>query len=1372
MNPPTDRPATLARELGARASQIEQALERAVGEKLEHRLQAAEASVARRFGARALHGLRWTMRALIVAVVGGFFAFGLLLLALRYWILPDIDAMRPRIESIASAVLRAPVTIGRIEARWQGVNPALALTDVRIMGRHGAALMLPQIRGTLSWSSLPALQPRFARLRVEAPELEIVLLEGGAISVAGIVIDPNEGGGDNQLLDWVLAQGEVVVMDARVQLRDERVTPARELLFSDADLLLEGGLTGNRFGLHLAPPSDVAGPVDLRGEFHTGPFARRSDFRLWTGQLFAQVDYIDLASVNQWVQAPFNVGRASGALRAWARFDAFEIVGTTADLALKDVDARLAPDLQPLRMSSFQGRVTQSRWGDEERGGQQLGLVGVTFVLADGARFPPLDLSYRYTRASGDRSQQFEVEGSRIDLASLAGIVTHVPLGASLRQTIARYAPRGQLSEVAMRWEGAEPEWNTLTAKARFDQLSLAAQPAADGPGVGTPGFERLSGSVQLDRGAAALHLASRDVVVELPGVFQEPRLAFSQLRADVKWKPGERAEARIDSLSLESPDIAISASGTWRPSASGKGSGSIDISGRIPRLAAKSAHRYVPLVAGAGTVAWLQSAILDGRVEDGAFRLRGDLARFPFPAAADGEFRVTARLRGGVLDVAPQAAADGQLAPGAVWPLLRDIDADLLFERQGMTITAQRGTMSGARITEAVARVPDLGHDATLEVKGQLAGELADLIGGINASPVARWIGEVTRGAEARGSARTDLQLTVPLLHAGDARVKGSLQFQNNDLTLADVAPFTRVSGVMNFSERGVRFSNVAAGFLGGQVRLDATTRGDGALVLSTAGSATAAGLKRAFDIDVVQRLLERSQGTTRYTSTLTVHSGGLQLVVDSDLTGFAIDGVAPIRKTAAEALQFRLERSSRDGNENLRISAGRLFGLIFEHRRDRGVARLVHGVVAINETPNLPESGLLVQVNAPRFDVEAWAQWLGLDLAGGAATSARPASSDDALRVDYFALRTPELVIERRVFRNVTLGASRADGGGFDVNVVSDGVIGYIGWRPGALGTTGGASMGHVTARLSKLVIPSSKKDDIVGALQAPTRQLPAFEVTAENFELGPTKYGRLELVASNAGAGAAANWKLSRLEITNPDMKASASGEWSGMGSARRMRIAFTLDTSDVGATLGRFGTPGAVARGHGKLDGRLDWAGSPFDIDYASLGGTLALRIEDGRFLKVDSRGAGRLLTLLSLQSLSRTLLADTRETFGEGFSFSVIKADAAINRGVMSTENFSMTGTGAAALISGSVDLRNETQQLHLVVLPEIDASTAALALGVANPILGLGALLANTVLRAPLSRAFALDYDITGTWNDPIVTRRARIAANPSENPR
>ena len=141
-------------------------------------------------------------------------------------------------------------------------------------------------------------------------------------------------------------------------------------------------------------------------------------------------------------------------------------------------------------------------------------------------------------------------------------------------------------------------------------------------------------------------------------------------------------------------------------------------------------------------------------------------------------------------------------------------------------------------------------------------------------------------------------------------------------------------------------------------------------------------------------------------------------------------------------------------------------------------------------------------------------------------------------------------------------------------------------------------------------------------------------------------------------------------------------------------------------------------------------------------------------------KVDNRGAGRLLTLLSLQSLSRTLITDTRETFGEGFAFSMIKADATVTRGVMSTENFSMAGAGAAALISGSVNLRNETQQLHLVVLPEIDASTAALAARRRQSDHRTRRAARQHGAQGTAVKAFALEYDITGTWSDPMITRR------------
>ena len=107
----------------------------------------------------------------------------------------------------------------------------------------------------------------------------------------------------------------------------------------------------------------------------------------------------------------------------------------------------------------------------------------------------------------------------------------------------------------------------------------------------------------------------------------------------------------------------------------------------------------------------------------------------------------------------------------------------------------------------------------------------------------------------------------------------------------------------------------------------------------------------------------------------------------------------------------------------------------------------------------------------------------------------------------------------------------------------------------------------------------------------------------------------------------------------------------------------------------------------------------------------------IAIDDGRFLKVDPGNAARLLALLSLQSIGRTLAADGGSQFTEGFAFASIRADATIDRGLLKTDNFRMNGASAAVLMSGTLDLGKETQQLSIVVLPEIDASTAALAVG-------------------------------------------------------
>ncbi|MGV2480704.1 UNVERIFIED_CONTAM: hypothetical protein IGO34_28350, partial [Salmonella enterica subsp. enterica serovar Weltevreden] len=92
-----------------------------------------------------------------------------------------------------------------------------------------------------------------------------------------------------------------------------------------------------------------------------------------------------------------------------------------------------------------------------------------------------------------------------------------------------------------------------------------------------------------------------------------------------------------------------------------------------------------------------------------------------------------------------------------------------------------------------------------------------------------------------------------------------------------------------------------------------------------------------------------------------------------------------------------------------------------------------------------------------------------------------------------------------------------------------------------------------------------------------------------------------------------------------------------------------------------------------------------------------------------------------LGVLSLQSLPRRLTLDFRDVFSEGFAFDFVRGDTRIERGLATTNNLQMKGVNAAVLMEGSADIDRETQDLRVVVVPEINAMTASLVATAINP---------------------------------------------------
>jgi uncharacterized protein YhdP len=182
------------------------------------------------------------------------------------------------------------------------------------------------------------------------------------------------------------------------------------------------------------------------------------------------------------------------------------------------------------------------------------------------------------------------------------------------------------------------------------------------------------------------------------------------------------------------------------------------------------------------------------------------------------------------------------------------------------------------------------------------------------------------------------------------------------------------------------------------------------------------------------------------------------------------------------------------------------------------------------------------------------------------------------------------------------------------------------------------------------------------------------------------------------------------------------------------------------------------PKRLSKAPGVMEGQISWLGSPFALDYPSLQGQFNIDMKDGQFLKVEP-GAARLLGVLSLQSLPRRLVLDFRDVFSEGFAFDQIRGDVGIEQGIAKTNNIQMKGVVAGVLMEGSANIAQETQDLHVVVVPEINAGTASLFAAAVNPVIGLGTFLAQAVLRKQLIRSNTQEFRVEGSWTEPKVTK-------------
>jgi uncharacterized protein (TIGR02099 family) len=1341
------------------------------------------------------------LRALLWALLAAWLLLLLAWAALTWVIVPRIDNWRGDIEARATQALGVPVRIAQIQARSSGLVPSFELQGVALLDPQGReALRLPRVVAALSPRSL--LHAGFEQLYLENPELDIRRTLDGKLLVAGLDFSQNQGGQDTSGLDWFFSQPEFVIKNGALRWTDEQPHAKRgvppPLALTQVDLVLRNPSIAlarrHQIRLDATPPPDWGQRLSLQADLREPALTRNAgNWQLWSGQVHADFAQVDVSQLRRYVNLDIEVAQGRGALRVWADVERGQVVDVVADVALEQVQARLAPELEPLGLEAIGARLA---WR-ELPGGFEFSTQNLNFRTQDGLAWPGGNVSVMHSTPNGEQPRG-QIQADKLDLSALAQIANRLPLGTSTHALLTDFQPRGRVERLQANWTGPVSELKSLSAKGQVTQLALASHasqevdPTTRQAYPGRPGIRGANIDFDLNLAGGRAQLSIDKGELDFPGIFEEPRVAMDKLSASTQWTvKGDRIDVNVEQMQFANPHMKGQASGKWSTSDPAKSKakarfpGTLDLSASLSQADGAKVYRYLPAFIAKPVRDYVQNAIPQAQISSAKVRLKGDLFDMPFADPKLGEFNVSANIQNANFAYAPKN--DEQTT---TWPALTQLNGELVFDRTAMQIKGANARVEGLPnlvINKAEASIASFANNPTVTVLGEARGPLADMLQFVKTSPLAGMTNRVLDPATANGTADYRLRLALPLASLDKTKVQGSITLAGNDIQLTPASPMlARARGQIGFTERGFQISGAQANMLGGDIRFEGGSRGnlnplvsgnDPAFVFRGQGVATAEGMRSAKELEALASLAQNATGSTPYSATLSFRQGAPEFVVTSSLQGLAVNAPAPLGKSAEALLPLRYENSTLiDAKTNLiiprqdqlKIEIGQLASLYFARDLSGEEPRVLRGGIGVGleagEAAPVPEQGVVANINFARLDLDAWERFL--------TTASRNAQADAAASLTYLptvvAMRAKEIKAQGRTLNNVVVGGSR-DGQTWRANLDASELNGYVEFRQASR-----TNPGSVYARLSRLTLAPAQAAEFEKILDEQPTNVPALDIVVEDMELRGKKLGRIEVEAVNRSQAGVRDWRLNRLSATMPEAQFTATGTWGasqGAGNRRRMVMNFKFDVADSGALLKRMGMGEVIRKGKGKLEGEIAWLGSPLALDYPSMTGQVNMTMEEGQFLKAEP-GLAKLLGVLSLQALPRRLTLDFRDVFTEGFSFDFVRGDVRIDQGVAFTNNLQMKGVNAAVLMEGKADIAKETQDLRVVVVPEINAGTASVIATVINPAIGLGTFLAQLILRRPLIEATKQEFQIDGSWTDPKVSKVARNTPAADTSPR
>ncbi len=1289
---------------------------------------------------------RWLIVAIIVLV-----ALVLISIAItRFVIFPNINHYKQDISTKMTEKIGLKVNIGEIITDWDGISPRVLIRDLDILDNQNVSrIHLTNVRGTFSWLSIPLLHLQMSEILLKDIKLTIQRKKDGAIYVAGIALT---GKGKPDLANWLLKQSALNIKNSTIVWQDE-LRQAPPLSLNKVNFTLSNPpiskLIGQSFfSASATPSSGTSKPVYINGSFFGSDLEQ---IKTWHGKAYLSISDADLTAWKTWIDYPFQINSGKGNTKVWLSFSKNKITDIKTNLALSDLSISKKNSVEPFNAIVFSGELKFSNYNNvKEFNAQHIKLLTAGSLNIDGGQV-------NFTQSIRDKEPwiKADLELKTFDLAAIQQIQTLKILPADIVENLEAIAPIGKLKNIALSWEGDQKKLLRYELKCQFNDLNINAYKSI-------PGFKNLTGSINANQDFGTLTLASNNTILDFKDVLRWP-LPNNKIDGKVTWRHYGEDKIKITArdLAINNPHIQGILNATYDMN-NIKG-GSLDVSGKFSRGDIQYAPFYYPITLNTDTISWLDNSIKTGKAKDIVLTIKGNLTDFPYVTKQNklnknlGLFRVTAKI------------SNAELVYGDSWPAIEGLGLDLLFEGNRMELNTNQGSILGNKITKCKTTIPNLNTvSPILTIVANTQGNMKEAIKFVNLSPVKDVALGFTDNLKTSGSGKLDLNVVIPLEQIDKSKYKGVYTVENGTLlTNADIGipEISRLNGALTFTEAGLNIEKMTGAMLGGPADFNLKTGADGGINVNAKGMVSGKGISMFANnssheslTGYASSLPGRLKGNTNWAGQFSLANPLINFKISSNLQGLSINLPAPLGKSSEQETRFSIAKSQTiENKDQFLVVYGDIISAEILREEKNSVLSFSHGDIGLKTSAKATDAkGLTIHGQLDYLNADDWLAFFDET----EKNNSNKRISNESLTITKADFNVNKLDIFSRSINQLNLSASPVDSG-LNITISSQEIDGDVLWE----NTTNTTQSGKIIARLNNLIIPDANEidDPKNETIIRKEKHYPDLDVIADNFVLGNKKLGKLTLNAFESNN----SWVIKKLLISNPDDTLAADGVWHNWARKPNSFLNFSLSINNVGNTLERFGQDKVIKGKDANIAGQLQWPGSPQDFKTKGLNGNFKLDANKGQILKVKP-GVGRLLGLLSLQSLPRRLTLDFRDLFSQGFAYDSISATATIENGILRSDNFFMTGPAAEVRIKGQTDLLKETQNLMVKVIPNISDSFS-LAAFAGGAVTGVAAFVAQKLLKDPLNKIVQSEYRISGTWDNPQeVKNKQEVEKKPS----